>query len=310
MRMGTAIDLFIADAKAEGRINSDNTEAAYKHLLYVHAEDVANRDPAKTGREDVKKTLARYTHPRTRKQRHAILTSFYDWCVYEGIRKASPAREVRPVRVKPATRDRLTRDEIVAVLDASENVRRDRWAVALMLYAGLRNAELRGLKGQDLARDGWVHIVGKGGKTRWAPVVPELVPIIDEIRTLVGTEQYVLPGRRPLKPAIDNLLQRDDPSAMLSSSALRKQIMRVGERAMLAIHITPHSLRHCYGDAVTRYAGVRVSQTVLGHASIETTVGTYSGAMTLDELAASMAGFGYRTPKPAAIPADTRRNPA
>lgn len=294
MKLRDAIDAFIADAKAEGRINSRNTELAYRHVLELHADDVGNRDPAKTGKEDVKATLRRYEHPRTRKQRHAVLISFYDWTVWEGIRKASPAREVRPMRVKAVQHTRLQRSEIVALLDAAEPNRRDRWAVSLMLYAGLRNAELRGLRSQDFARDGWVHIIGKGNKERWAPVVPELVSVVDEIQTLIPPEHFILPGRRTLDPG-RNRLQRDDPHAMLSSSALRKQVMRIGERAGLAVHVHPHLLRHAYGDAVARYAGVRVAQTVLGHSSIETTVGTYTGAMTLDELSASLTGFGYRS---------------
>lgn len=298
MRMTAAIDAFIEDLKAEGRINSPNTEASYRHALNVHAEDVSNRDPAKTGRDDVKRTLARYTHRGTRKQRHAALTSFYDWCVYENLRKSSPAREVRPTRIKKQERQRLTRAEIVAMLDAAQPVRRDRWAVYLMLYAGLRNAELRGLKGKDLSRDGWIYIFGKGNKIRWAPVVPELLPVVDEIRTLVLPDDYVLPGRRTLDPGV-NTLQRDVPDRMLSASALRQQVMRIAKRAGVAIHISPHDLRHCYGDAVTRFAGVRAAQTVLGHADISTTVGTYTGAMTLDEIQASLNGFGYRT---AAIP--------
>jgi site-specific recombinase XerD len=69
-------------------------------------------------------------------------------------------------------------------------------------------------------------------------------------------------------------MQRDEPKAMLSSSALRQQTIRVGERAGVALRVHPHLLRHAYGDAVARYAGLRIAQAVLGHESVETTAGT------------------------------------
>lgn len=66
MRFVRAIDLFIEDQQAEGRINSPNTEREYRGTLRNHGEDVDNRDPAYTNRDDVKRTLARWPHPNTR----------------------------------------------------------------------------------------------------------------------------------------------------------------------------------------------------------------------------------------------------
>lgn len=293
MSLDVFIDRWIEDSRADGRIGSAATEESYRFALGKLGEDTGNADPATITRAQVKRTLARWPNPKTRKQRHSALTSFFDWCVYEGICEKSPAREVKPVRLKADTKTRLTRSEVLRLLDAAAANRRDRWAVNIMLYTGARNAELRGLKGRDLARDGWVRLFGKGGKERWVPVVPELRPVVDEIRALVEQDAFVLPGRRSLDPP--HHTSQYDAKTMLSSSALRRQMVRLGERAGIALHVHPHLLRHSHGDAVARYAGVRVAQAVLGHESIETTVGTYTGAVTLDELAASMTGFGFRS---------------
>src|SRR4051794_5153642 len=63
VRFTVAIDLFVADMRAAGRLNSDRSKIASRATLDLHAEDVSNRDPATTNRDDVKGTLPRWTHP-------------------------------------------------------------------------------------------------------------------------------------------------------------------------------------------------------------------------------------------------------
>ena len=57
VRFIRAIDRYIDDQCAEGRINSPHTEREYRYVLGRHADDVDNRDPAYTNREDCKRTL-------------------------------------------------------------------------------------------------------------------------------------------------------------------------------------------------------------------------------------------------------------
>lgn len=66
MKLTAAIDAYIEDMRLQGRINSPATERDYRGALMAHAEDVANRDPRYTSREDVKRTLARWAHPNSR----------------------------------------------------------------------------------------------------------------------------------------------------------------------------------------------------------------------------------------------------
>ncbi|MBS1843092.1 MAG: hypothetical protein JST53_01630 [Actinobacteria bacterium] len=68
MRFDVAIDQYVADMQTQGRMNSAATERDYRLVLYRHADDVDNRDPRYTGREDVKRTLRRWPHPNS--QRH------------------------------------------------------------------------------------------------------------------------------------------------------------------------------------------------------------------------------------------------
>lgn len=101
MRFYDAIDRYIADMRAEGKLNSAVSERGYRGTLNAHADDLTNRDPRYVGRADVQRTLARWPHPSTRSVNRAKLVSFYDWLMQEGHRKDNPARQTRPSRRRP-----------------------------------------------------------------------------------------------------------------------------------------------------------------------------------------------------------------
>lgn len=292
MRFDEAIDLFIEDKRAANEIASKHTEASYRGALNVLAKDVDNRDPGKVGQRDVQRTLGRWPNPRTRAQRHAIFLSFYDWAVEVEVSKYNPARKVRRARFKSKPPVRLTAGEIVAVQDAARPVRRDRWAVELMLYTGARNEMVRRWKGSDFRREGVIRMHGKGDKVWYVPVLPPLEPVVAEILTMIEPDNYVLPGRRSSNPPVHTI--QHDTQKMLSSSALIRQCNRIGKRAGIGLELHPHLLRHAFGDAVTRYAGARIAQDLMGHESIQTTVDFYVGRVSIDEAFASLRGFDYR----------------
>lgn len=289
--------MYIADMRSQGRLNSQSSERGYRSTLVAHGEDVNNRDPAYISRDDVKRTLRRWVNGNTQGTNRSKLVSFYDWCLEEGIRKDNPARQTRRPRRQAAQKFRLTEAEAVAMLEAARGVR-ERRAIFLGLCAGLRNAELRGLQGRHLARDGLVWVsadIGKGKRERMVPVIPDLVTVVDEMRSDVGLDEYVLPAERFRNPPFntDRLELRRRQS---SSQALRQLVMRVASRADVSGHVTPHSLRHAYADHIARKADTRVAQHLLGHAHLGTT-DTYLGRPRLDDMVAAVkdAGYGIRT---------------
>lgn len=293
MKFSVAIDDFIADWRAQGRLTSDGSERAYRDALMRHADDVGNRDPAYTNRNDVRQTLRRWTHPNTQANRRAILASFYDWCMEEGLRPDNPARQTPRPRKRKAQVYRLTRDEAVRVLQACDTPR-ERRAIYLMACAGLRNQELRGMQGRHFDRPGFVWVspdIGKGGRERWLPVIPELAPVVAEIQEHVAPDEYVVPRQRVFnldrsRPPED---VRDQPC---SSQTVGRIVERVGLRAGIPVRLNPHALRHAYGDHIAKYAGIKVAQYLMGHAEVSTTQ-TYTGDPTLDELVAALDGFSF-----------------
>ena len=165
------------------------------------------RDPAYVGREDVKRTLRRWPHANTQGTSRAKLVSFYRWTMEEGIRKDNPAEQTRRPRRRPSPRRRLTEDEVVSLLVSCET-RRERWAMYLALYVGLRNSELRGLRGEHFARPGWVWVspdIAKGSRERFVPVTPDLAPVVAEIRAFVAGDEYVLPAERWRDPGCNKV---------------------------------------------------------------------------------------------------------
>src|SRR4051794_6281649 len=293
MRFAAAIDLYVRDMRSQGRMRSDSTERSYRSILDRHAEDISNRDPSYVGREDVKRTLRRWSNPNTQRVGRAILVSFYDWAMEEGLRKDNPARQTRRPKKQPTTVYRLTSAEAAAMLLATET-RRERWAVYLGICCGLRNAELRGLRGRHFERPGFVWVaadIAKGQRERWVPVIADLVPVVAEIRAIVAADEYVLPAQRFRDPPFNR--RRQDLSLRPSSpQALRTLVMEVAARAGIKAHIHPPLMRHAYGDHIARHAGMRNAQFLLGHAGIATTE-TYVGQPTLEDLADSVEGFTY-----------------
>jgi integrase/recombinase XerD len=295
MKFSRAIDVFIADGQRAGQFNSPHTIMAYRDKLERLADHVSNRDPRTIGRDEVKAFLGNW-HGNSQRQAHAILASFFDFAMEEGWRKDNPARQVRRTKARKPAVYRLTRGEVVALLDASQGRRRDRWAAHLGCCAGLRAQEITGMQGRHFARSGFVWVsadVGKGNRERWIPIVADLADVVEEINALVtAPDEYVLPGRRSLNPP-DHTLYREHPTKRLSYTALYRQIVALGAKAGIAARVTPHTMRHAYGDHIARYAGLRAAQALMGHASVETTAGTYVDRPTLDELAVSVRGFSY-----------------
>lgn len=200
MTFGHAIDLYIKDMWAEGRITSAKTEVSYRACLNLHAEDVGNRDPRYTNRDGVKRTLRRWTNPNTQRVRRGCLVSFYDWAMQElePGRKDNPARQTRAPRTKKPTVYRMTRQEAAAFMLAAQTQREQRIAY-LGIGAGLRLQEIQGLQGRHFKRAGYIWIsadIGKGGRERWIPVLVDLFPLVEDIRATVAADEYVIPAQR------------------------------------------------------------------------------------------------------------------
>lgn len=309
MRFDEAVESYLREMRSEGRINSRHTELSYRSRLDVLGTEVCNRSPHAVGVGDIDRTLARWSNPSTGQHARSVYVSFFDWVQHKRIRPDNPARATRPRRVRKPDTYRLSRVEVVALFEACEDAR-ERRAIRIGCCAGLRNAELCGLQLRHFKRAGAVWVspdIAKGGRGRYIPVLAELEDTVAEILETVGEDDYVIAGRRPVGGHAQTTW-REVPTLPTSAHALRSLVDRVAKRAGIAAHIHPHLLRHAFGDHVARQADVRTAQATLGHASISTTTGTYTGMPTLEELGVALRFFRYdsypqQVPAPIPVPA-------
>lgn len=155
----------------------------------------------------------------------------------------------------------LDRAETTALL-GSLRTERDRAIAGLMLFSGLRSAEVLGLtvRDVDIAR-GWVRVIGKGDKERRVPLDPDVA----------GLVQTYLLAERP-DTDVDKLFvvaKGPNRGRPLSAAGLRTIFRYHRSKAEVpAGH--PHALRHSFGTALAE-AGVdlAVLQALMGHDHVD-----------------------------------------
>jgi integrase/recombinase XerC len=162
---------------------------------------------------------------------------------------------------------------------------RDAAVLALCYGAGLRISEALSIRRADapVGETDAITIVGKGGKTRSAP-------IISPVRTAV--EDYLSLCPYALKPA--GPLFVGAKGGPLSPRIVQLAMERMRGALGLPESATPHALRHSFATHLLARGGdLRTIQDLLGHASLSTTQ-VYTGVDSARLLAA------YRSAHPRA----------
>ncbi len=155
----------------------------------------------------------------------------------------------------------LDREETTALL-GSFRTDRDRAIAGLMLFSGLRSAEVLALRVRDVdIPTGWVRVVGKGDKERRVPLDPDVAGLI----------QIYLFAERPESdsPVLFLVAKGPHRGQPLTAAGLRTVFRHHRGRAGVpAGH--PHALRHSFGTALAE-AGVdlAVLQALMGHDHVD-----------------------------------------
>jgi len=155
----------------------------------------------------------------------------------------------------------LDRAETAALL-GSFRTDRDRAIAGLMLFSGLRSAEVLGLAVADVdIGRGWVRVMGKGGKERRVPLDPDVAGLI---------QAYLLAGRPETSSRALFVVAKGPHRGRPLTAAGLRTIFRYhrGRAGVPAGH--PHALRHSFGTALAE-AGVdlAVLQALMGHDHVD-----------------------------------------
>lgn len=172
--------------------------------------------------------------------------------------KSRSRLRVREPRRLPRGLDR----EQTAALLGSFRTDRDRAIAGLMLFSGLRSAEVLGLRVREVdIPTGWVRVVGKGDKERRVPLDPDVAGLI----------QTYLFAERPESdsPVLFLVAKGPHRGQPLTPAGLRTVFRYHRGRAEVPTG-HPHALRHSFGTALAE-AGVdlAVLQALMGHDHVD-----------------------------------------
>lgn len=194
----------------------------------------------------------------------------------EGVIDASPMARAglkapskrRQVEIVPLTVEEIERLAAAAVTP------RDRAAILLMAYAGLRAGEVGGLREQDVDFDGArLHLRQQAVGSRAGK---SLTPLKTRAaRRTVSIPQSVLAELRELPATEDGRLFSETGGGLWVHQGITNAVQRAARRAgMRPVHA--HLLRHtAVSLLIDSGANARAIQALIGHSDIKLTLGTY-----------------------------------
>jgi integrase/recombinase XerC len=191
----------------------------------------------------------------------AAVRTFLHWAGVEPPPLKGPRRK-RSLPRPQSPADIMALGEDIAENAAEPWIAARDWAVLLLLYgAGLRIGEAMALPADILPLGETIRVLGKRGKTRMVPLLPELRAAI---------EDYARQSPYPLIP--NEPLFRGAKGGPLSPAIIRRSVQAARERLGLGGRTTPHALRHSFATHLLgRGADLRQLQELLGHASLSST---------------------------------------
>ena len=198
----------------------------------------------------------------------STLRVFYRYLRNEDVLDADPMLGVRGPKKEQRLPRFLTQGEIETLINAADKETpqglRDRAILELLYAAGLRVSEVVGVEVANVDLDDQTaRVFGKGARERLVMMGRPAVRAV---------ERYLAHGRPLLakRPATALFLNRD--GGRLSQRAVQIMVRKYALVAGLDRSVHPHLLRHTFATHLLEGgAELRVVQTLLGHANVNTT---------------------------------------
>jgi site-specific recombinase XerD len=239
---------------------SPHTIRAYLHCIRNFAKYFM-RPPAEMGETEVRQFILHLAQERkVSASVHTTHVTALKFLYRITLRRPEVVQHL-PYPKRPKTLPNvLTLQEVLALFRAIQSAKY-KAILALAYGAGLRISEVCTLKPTDIdSRRMLIHVRrGKGNRDRYVLLGETMLTLLREYyQTARRKGDYLFPGQKPQNP--------------LTPAAIRKVLIKVAVKAGLSKKITPHTLRHSFATHLleTGY-DLRIVQTLLGHASIQTT---------------------------------------
>ncbi|MDR1124252.1 MAG: tyrosine recombinase XerC [Elusimicrobiota bacterium] len=194
----------------------------------------------------------------------SALRSFAKYLSNRGITAANPFKLFAAPRRERLLPKFLTEAEAAKLMDAEPSVRfaaRNKALLELLYSSGLRRSEITGLNAGDVNfTEGFVKVLGKGGRERLVPVTDIALEAISNYlstRAAANAHAPLFLGSR---------------GGRLSGEGLAQIVKKSALKSNLARKITPHGLRHSFAThLLNNGCDLKTLQEMLGHKSLGAT---------------------------------------
>ncbi|HXJ37483.1 MAG TPA: site-specific tyrosine recombinase XerD [Candidatus Eisenbacteria bacterium] len=270
-----AIDAYLDHLATERGLARRSIEA-YGRDLTAFARTAAARSGRRPGgvdaalvRAHLASLSARGLSPRSQARALAAIRGLVRYLAREGEGDAGAIRDLSVRRPPSRLPGALGAADVTRLVEETpvggRRPLRDRAMLELMYATGLRVSEIAQLTGAQLRlEEGFVSVVGKGGKER---VVPLGRRAREALAVYLAEERPRLTGRRPSA----HVFVRPGGKP-LSRQSIWKLVRRRARSAGVVARVSPHTLRHTFATHLLGGgADLRVVQALLGHVDIGTT---------------------------------------
>ena len=195
------------------------------------------------------------------------LRSFYRFCLREKEISENPMRGVKSLK-QPTELAKFVPEKDIEKIQFPEcddfAVRRDELMFEMLYQTGMRQAELRGLRDDDVSAENCsVKVRGKRTKERVIPIGSDLLEMIERYKKVRGEqfsgEEFVV-------------LVVDDKGRAMNASFVYRKVHEMLQGVTSLRQKSPHVLRHTFATHLLNDgADIRAIQKILGHSSLGST---------------------------------------